>query len=425
MPGRKEPLQQTRTNRRHRLRTLSWPLMLLLGVFALAATASAKSVTLNVWEYFSTKSQVKELHDLGALFKKTHPNVKVNFVFVPYDHLDNKLVASATAGSGPDVVLYNPPGIGTLVSAGALANMTPYWSKFSASGQFPASTIHKVNGKVYGVQGYVNLLGLYYNKAILKKAGITSPPKTTAQLTDDLNKVVAAGYKGITLTGKSNDQGEWQAYPWLSDSGWTYAKPQVATCKPAFGLAASWIKSKALSPNAATLGQVQPFQEWLVGKTAFAENGNWELDAAKNKAKFNYGVAEIPTGPGASRVYLGGEAESIGAFSKHKALAWQFLKDTYFSKVGELIALKDVGSIPARADAAQTKAVTSDALLSPFAKEVQQRGQAYPPAVAAVNKVRNAELKVGQEWSAVIAGQTTPANACKTAVKGVNQALGN
>jgi multiple sugar transport system substrate-binding protein len=426
MPERKESPQQTRTNGRHPIRSLRWPLMFLVGILALATTASAqKETTLTVWEYFSIKSQVKELHDLAALFRKTHPNVKVNFVFVPYNQLDNKLVASAVAKTGPDVVLYNPPGIGSLVSAGALANMTSDWSSFAAASQFPAGTVHKVNGKVYGVQGYVNLLGLYYNKDILNKVGITSPPNTTSELTADLSKVVAAGYKGITLTGQSNDQGEWQAFPWLSDSGWTYAKPQVATCKPAFNLAATWIKGKALSPIAATWGQVQPFQSFLVGKTAFAENGNWELDAAKSKAKFSYGVTQMPTGSGASRVYLGGEAESIGAFSKHKALAWQFLKDTYFSKAGELIAMKDVGSIPARADAAQTPAVTNDAMLKPFAKEVQQRGQAYPPNVATVNQVRNAELKVAQQWSAVIAGQTTPASACRSAVKGVEKALGN
>ena len=115
-------------------------------------------------------------------------------------------------GTGPDVVVYNGPNVGQFVDAKAIIDLTPFWSSFKDKDLFAPAVVHSIDGKVYGVQGYVNLLGLWYNKDILDKVGV-QPPTTIDQLTAALQKVTKAGYKGITLTGKPNDQGEWQSIP--------------------------------------------------------------------------------------------------------------------------------------------------------------------------------------------------------------------
>ena len=69
-------------------------------------------------------------------------------------------------------------------------------------------------------------------------------------------------------------------------------------------------------------------------------------------------------------------------------------------------------------------AVTGDKLLSPFAQEVQKVGALYPPDAGPVTKVQSAQLVVGQQWSAVIAGQEDPATAAAKAVAGVQAELG-
>lgn len=380
------------------------------------------SGTVTVWHYFSVKSQVQELTDLAALYNKSNPNAKIDYVFVPYNQLPNKLVAAASAGTGPDVVIYNGPDIGQFVDAGAIRDITADWNGFAAKNQFASGVVHSINGKIYGVQGYVNLLALWYNKDILDKVGI-QPPKTIAELTADLAKVKAAGYKGITLTGQANDQGEWQAYPWLSAYGWSYSNPSAASIQQGFSLVNSWVQDGYLSKIVTTWGQAEPFQAFTVGDVAFAENGNWQLGSAKSDAHFNYGVVAMPSGSSSAKVYLGGEVESVGAFSKNPALAWDYLKGSYFSKAGQLIAFKDVGSIPSRKDAAEDPEVTGDALLAPFAQEVQAVGASYPPEAGPVTNVQSAQLVVGQQWSAVIAGQESPASAAQKSLSGVKSAL--
>jgi len=406
---------------------------LMLGILSLplfaggqkeqGAPAGTSSGTVTVWHYFSVASQVQELKDLATLYNKSKPDVKVDYVFVPYDQLNNKIVAAAAASTGPDVVVYNGPNVGQFVDAKAIIDLSPYWNSYADKDLFVPAVIHSIGGKVYGVQGYVNLLGLWYNKDILDKLGL-QPPKTIDELTADLAKIAAAGYKGITLTGKPNDQGEWQAYPWLSAYGWSYSDPSASAAQQAFGLVSSWAQKGYLSRIVVTWEQTEPFQAFTVGDVAFTENGNWQLGTAKANARFNYGVVPMPSGPQSAKVYLGGEAESIGAFSKNPALAWDYLKGSYFSKEGQLIAFRDVGSIPSRKDAASDPAIASDALLAPFAQEVQTVGAIYPPDAGPVTKVQNAQLVVGQQWSAIIAGQEDPAAAAQKTVSGVKAELG-
>jgi multiple sugar transport system substrate-binding protein len=394
-----------------------------LGALLLGISAHAQD-TLTVWHYFSVDSQVQVLEDLGALFNETHPDVQVDWVFVPYDQLPNKVVSSAVAGTGPDVVVYNGPSLAEMVAVEAVADLTPYWQSFGDRDQFGEAVVHEVDGRVYGVQGYVNLLGLWYNRDILDTVGV-APPETIEELTAALEQVVAGGYDGITLTGKGNDQGEWQAYPWMSAFGWTYQDPQHGACVEAFQLVDSWLDMGALSPITATWEQAEPFQAFLGGQVAFTENGNWQLGGAEESATFQYGVVPMPAGPGGTRVYLGGEAVSIGAFSENPDLAWEFLEATYYSAEGQLIALRGVGSIPARADAATDTAISDDPILAAFAREVQEMGATYPPPVGPIDQVRNAQLVVGQQWSAVIAGQQDPARSCDVLVRGVQAELGN
>lgn len=157
-------------------------------------------------------------------------------------------------------------------------------------------------------------------------------------------------------------------------------------------------------------------QRFVVGNVAFMENGNWNIGSAKKDAKFKYGVVEMATGPKGGTIFLGGEAEFIGAFSKQPDVAWSYLDSTFLSKEGNLVPLEDAGSIPARKDVADAADVTKNPLLVPFADEVKNRGAEYPPKGGAYVA---AQLIIAQNWSAVIAGQKAPADAAKDAVDGV------
>lgn len=362
--------------------------------------------TLTVWHYFSDDNQVQIMDDYAELFESNNEGVTVENVFVPYDQLNPRLISSASTGSGPDVVVFNGADAGTLALGDVLAPIDDYWADFADADQFPDSVIHELDGSAYAVQGYVNLLGLWYNADILGEIGV-EPPTTLDELNAALDAAVDAGYGGITLSGLPNSQGEWQGYPWLSAFGFDYADPQAAPLEDAFAMIQQWTESGALTREAVTWDQTVPFQTFASGGIAFAENGNWQLGTAEATADFEYGVVPLPVGD-SGQIYLGGEGQGIGAFSENPDLAWKYLEETYYSVEGQLIAATVVGSIPSRADAAQDSAVTDNALLGGFAASIESNGATYPSPAIPPAAVADQQLEVGQVWSSVIGGQYSP-----------------
>lgn len=391
------------------------------GLLLTAMPAVHAAETITVWHYFSgSPTQEKVMTDYKSIFEKANPGVTVENVYVPYDQMNSKLLAAASTKTGPDVVVFNGGETSLLVDGGILASMDTNWNGFADKTQFPSAVVHKVGGKVYAAQGYVNLLGLWYNADILKKIKM-SVPKTIADMERAMAAARKAGFKGITLCGLPQGQGEWQAMPIISSTGFNYGNLNGKALTDGLGIVKRWVDKGYLSKEATTWDQTVPFQKFLVGDTLFAENGNWQAGAASG-AKFKYGVAALPIGK-KGKIYLGGEGQGIGAFSKNKDLAWSYLKSTYFSKTGQLVVVP-VGSIPSRLDSAKDNSVTSNKLLKPFAVEIAQNGTNYPPTEIPATKIAELQTAGGVAWSSVIGGTATPANAAKKYIAAIKALQG-
>ena len=377
-------------------------------------SSAAENVELTVWHYFSEDFQVSLMDAYAEKFEAEHDGVTVNNVFQPYDQLNSKVVSAAGAGEGPDVVVFNGAEWSTLALAGALAPLDEYWDEFEDADQFPESVLHGMDDSTYAVQGYVNLLGLWYNADLLDEIGV-EPPTSMDELESAMAAAVDAGHQGITLSALPQSQGEWQAYPWLSNAGFDYENLDNAALADGFARVRGWVEEGYLSQEAVTWDQTVPFQKFTAGGVAFAENGNWQRGAAENDAGFNYGAVPLPLGDN-GKVYLGGEGEAIGANSKNPDLAWEYLKATYFDFDGQLMAQEEVGSIPSRTDASQDESVTGDELLQPFAETLNKFGTNYPASVIPPESVAEVQSAMGEAWSSAVAGQLSPQEAADQVV---------
>lgn len=389
----------------------------LLGAATVAALAACSSgsasgegtgdgtTTLTVWHYYNTDGQVEGLEKLATAFEADHPDVDVQFQYVPVEQMTTKAVTAAGAQTGPDVLVFGASGTYPLAQSGAIEPMDDWWSGFADAAQFPDGVLQKVDGELYGVQGYVNLLGLWYNQDLLDELG-AQVPTTVAELEDVMAQAVAAGKQGITLTGKPGLESQWQGFPWFTSDRFTYADPQADAMATTYAMLQDWIAQGYLSQEAATWDQAVPFQQFAAGSSAFAVNGNWQIAAAA-EADFAYGVAPLPlTADGG--VLLGGEVQNVGAFSENPDLAREFLEDSFFSVDGQLTLLDAFGSIPARADAAASSRISDDPVLSVFGSIVQDQGRPSPSPEVPSASVDKVETLVGDYWSKAISGQGTP-----------------
>lgn len=365
--------------------------------------SAAGDETVTVWHYFTQDRQVQVLEDFKTSFEESHDGATVENVFVPYDQMNSKLLSAAGSGEGPDVAIFNGAETAPIALGGALAPLDEQWSSYEHADQFPESILHSVDDELYSVQGYVNLLGLWYNADILEEIGV-EPPRTMQELEQAMDAAVDAGYGGITLTGLPNTQGEWQAYPFLSESGFDYESPEKSALTEALTRAEKWVAEGWLSQEAASWDQTVPFDEFTGGDQAFAVNGNWQSGAVAQDADFDYGVVPLPLGD-SGRVYLGGEGIGVGAHADDPELAWEYVTSTHLSVDGSLAALESVGYLPARRDAAADEAVTSDEILAPFSTTVDEYGASYPSEEIPAERVADVQVAVAQAWSATIGGQ--------------------
>jgi len=377
------------------------------------ASAAPLPSSISVWSYFGTlPGQIAFEKAAAAAFNKVFPTVKVDYLNVPFTALDPKLLAAAAAHTGPDVLIDNPVvDFPELSAAGALANMTPFMPQLGKPDPFPPSALWKANGKIETIQAYVNIVAMFYNKAILDKLHL-SVPRTVDQLQSELPVIKKAGYIPLLVDADPGVDGGWQLFPWLSNHGLTFCdlkdQSSVSTVASVMGQLRSWEQQGYIPKDWTTFNQSTDLPLFLSGKTAFMENGNWNIANFEKTVKFPIGVTPMPMATTAAQVLPGGEGEAIGGYSSHKQLAWDYLKYGWFSASQGKILLKDTGSIVTRSDLKPY--VSSFPLEGPFLAEVTNGLGRWP-----VNKeVDKIATDFGNIWSGFAAGSGSPLSAAKS-----------
>ena len=144
------------------------------------------------------------IQDLLGRYERAHPGVRVRWIDVQPQAVDQKLLAAIAGGVGPDVVNLNTEGMIRMVEARALVDMDGAVPASARSRYFPniwASL--RVDGRAYGIPWYVVPDVLAYNTALFQRAGLdpAHPPATTDAFIRDAARVKQrAGVYGFMPT---------------------------------------------------------------------------------------------------------------------------------------------------------------------------------------------------------------------------------
>ncbi|MFB9835197.1 extracellular solute-binding protein [Actinoallomurus acaciae] len=142
------------------------------------------------------------MQQIFAGFEAKNPGVKVKLNFIPDADYQNRLGVALRGGKGPDIAQLKAYGeLQPLVNAGYLKPLddkVPELKQLSPSALEGAKA--KKDGKYYGVPYSTVNMGVYYNKALFAKAGL-SVPKTYAEFLKDCQKLKAAGVTPIAAGG--------------------------------------------------------------------------------------------------------------------------------------------------------------------------------------------------------------------------------
>lgn len=135
-------------------------------------------------------------------YQNEHPNVEIKFQTFPYEIYNQKLKASFSARTPPDIAEMFGTWVPEYSRHGALAEL-PDGETLSKE-YYPAPVGgYMLNGKLYGLPMEYNIEngGMLIHPQMLKEKGIDRPPATWDELVDAAKKLTVRDGKGIKVKG--------------------------------------------------------------------------------------------------------------------------------------------------------------------------------------------------------------------------------
>jgi multiple sugar transport system substrate-binding protein len=271
---------------------------------------SADNVTLKLVDYWGDEP-AKTFY--GAAYDACGKQIgaTIDVESQPGNFLIQKVLQMASSKTMPDVLMLDNPDMQQIADTGALTPLSDY--NVSTDGFYKGILeAGMYQGKIYGLAPAVDTIGLFYNKDILAKAGVT-PPTTWDELKAAAKTLTVPGQYGIAFDADPGFQSAWQFLPFMWSNGGdekTLNSPQVVQ---ALQLWIDLVNSGSASKSVVTWQQSDDNDQFIAGKAAMMINGPWQFPVLEKATGLNYGVVPIPAPKAGmtSIAPLGGEVYTV------------------------------------------------------------------------------------------------------------------
>lgn len=297
---------------RKKLLAATLSLMLALTTFsgvAMAKTKAAAPIELTYWSFFGG-GEGSYMQQIVDNFNKSQSGIVVKNVIQAWGTpFYTKLMTAVAAGKGPDIASAHVSEIPALVDSGSVYALDTYgkdinmnWGKINKN--ILASTVY--GGKHYAVPLDTHPDIMYYNKTLLKQAGLLSPQGTP---------ILARGQKGLdnffaTLKAKLPKDIYPLSEPTAQDDPYRLWYSFYVQQGPTSLLNADFTKSAIDMDKAVkaadyiksfyTKGYIQKnladfVKTFSSGKAAVIFTGGWTTPVFEGVKGLSFGAMELPT----------------------------------------------------------------------------------------------------------------------------------
>jgi raffinose/stachyose/melibiose transport system substrate-binding protein len=280
---------------------------------------------------------IEEQEDADALaliegrldeFEAQNDGVTVNLQTAPIDSMRSVLQTQLRSGEGPDVFRWGsgPSFGGALIEAGLVMDLTEAYEENGWEVYDFAKEQVTVDGKIYGIPGEPETIGVFYNKDVFDNLGIAEP--TTLEELDQA--AAAAKEAGFVPFAVSNQEG-WQGGHLLSmalssrigsdrlqaliagEESWN--SPDVVAALQQWK---DWQTAGYLTEFPTSIDYDSGTALFLSGEAAMIPNGTWFADAIVADADFEAGYIPFPTEDGQGFFTAGlGSGQWVSAQTEH------------------------------------------------------------------------------------------------------------
>jgi multiple sugar transport system substrate-binding protein len=318
----------------------------LVGALGVAACGGAETsapvqrtqpVTLEAWTRLAFFKGLADRYNAGP-GQGEKVTINTTQIATPLE-FQNKMIAAAASNTTPDfttVELNITPGLNVQK---IYADVGKDFSRLKIKDQFPAAMLRygTHEGKTYQMPFWVDAAGLFFNRSLLRNAGLPEQaPKTWDEMTQLAVRLTRApDVWGATIP--YNGSATWMFMPWVYANGGRLltddGKKSLANSEEAGGAFVLWhdlAQKRQVTPDGfrsrTTFNATELF---LQGKLAMYHASVNLLNTLKKDAPdLVFGTATLPVGPRGKKTGCspGGDAMGMLPSNKYRAETWRLME---------------------------------------------------------------------------------------------------
>lgn len=307
----------------------------------------AQIVELRWTGWGGSEEDIKHANAKMAAFQAKFPNIKIVPEIYP-ENYTQALLASIAAGNPPDVFLLDAPYMPTFTERGVPLNIKPYLRILGVNIEEYYPNVLEIftspDGKLFGLPKGFTPMVVYYNKKLLKQAGLPEPNDDWTW--DDFLKMAKAMTKDLDGDGKIDQYGAYvgryfyQLCPMIWSYGGEIISPDYKTVMgylnspqtiEAVQFFIDLMKKHKVAPEPDVVSALGGLGNMLyTNRIGFYISGHWSLFGMRKyieESTLEVGVVRLPRGPYAksSQTVIYATAWSVMSMTKNPREALQFV----------------------------------------------------------------------------------------------------
>jgi multiple sugar transport system substrate-binding protein len=404
-------------------------LVVALSLSVLPVSFAAPKKTVVHWmESKGIEVGMPLMNKIKAEFEKENPDITLDIVETPFNGFHDKIVTLAQAKKVPEVILMQGDWVGEFAKSKIIMPIDSLVKKEPANflDQYYSAFKMRVNNKLYYLPFYGGCVCLFYNPAILKSEGITTPPKTWDELVEVAKKVTHPEKNQYALTCTLQTEPptnmSYDIYPLLLQAGAKIVDKhnRAAFNSPAGVKAIQFYadmvnKYKISVPGVLSNGEKEKRGNFAAGNVAMMFDGPWGAPIQKGLNPNNkFEIAPLPKGVTSGTVVRGGFLGISTTTASNKKLlqaTWRLVKFLSGPKVCEMYTSVS-GDLPSNRIAAARPFAKENKYMQAFLEQMEQPNATpipHLPYQVELNRIMTTEVQ------SVILGKKTPKQALDAA----------
>lgn len=327
-------------------------------ISSLMAGTALADTTLKLVEVITSPERTETLKSIVSTFEAENPGTKVEIISLPWGEAFQKFATMVSAGEIPDVMEMPDTWLSLYANNGIVESLEPYlkdWDQTADLSDRALELGRDVKDTAYMLPYGFYLRAMFYNKKLLKEAGVTELPKTMDEFAEASKKVSALpGKYGYCLRGGPGGLNGWVMFgASMAGSNEFFTEDGTSTFN-----SEGWVKGltwlidlykEGYAPkDSVNWGFNEIVAGFYSGTCAFLDQDPDALIAiAEHMGEDDYGVMTMPKGPdGKTFPTIGYAGWSMMSASENKDLSWKLIA-TLQGKDGNIEWNKRTGALPA------------------------------------------------------------------------------